>query len=287
VIFEVRAGNGQVGRIGETLSTTSTITSDGDGLAALDVWQLGTVPDQVNCVVARLASGEAGEITFFATPIDLPRVHEVWPPNGHELSSIDLDRLRDRERGLYIKFTHIMSGDNLSDPDPWLRLWQVISQDEGTPVMVTRVELTRLTSGGTSPLSDSEDVSYGLPEGVVPDPNIAFPPMSFLLMIESEQDRIVDVQQVMLDADYAGTKLQFSATGLWRGDLTHTITLLQALWDMPPNDLRQFEASILDQLSNTTAPSLPFSGDGVSGGRFHSWFTLGAINPDASEIQPS
>lgn len=99
--------------------------------------------------------------------------------------------------------------------------------------------------------------------------------MAFLLAVRLTGTGITDTSGRLLDADFAGTSLDFNAVGV-SPDVSAK-TLFDALWDMNPGDTLTFEgARFAKKLLPVSPTALPAkgSGDGSPGGLFHSAFKV-------------
>jgi hypothetical protein len=150
-----------------------------------------------------------------------------------------------------------MDDSSLQTPEPWLRLWAIRNREPESPEAV--VEVHRIPLAFSGPADDP----------VIGDPGLTvvykleespheFVPCRFLIQMRSEGGNIVDTSAtpLQLDADFAGTVVD--------------LDLLTTVWN---TDDDQFTQELWSGLAGSGA-SLPQSGDGAAGGRFHSFFEV-------------
>lgn len=277
VVFEVEAGGGQIGAEAANLSSRFETLSMADGKAQLPFWNLGPNPGE-NRTAARIAAGAPAKIIFQATAklvdVILPVVTDIWPTNGAALERADAERLISDTGGLKLTFNREMNGDNLGDPDPWLGLWLVRSTPSGFVVREVppsiRVFRIGLIPRGPVPTRASSTVSYKLsfPVAVAPD---QLNGLFFLVVIRAAGSNIADTASVLLDADFAGTALDFTMIGLSRE--SYTVGLIDALWNVPFDQGHEFSPDLFaDKIAALASLPATGSGNGTPGGLFHSWF---------------
>lgn len=238
--------------------------------------------DMILCLAARI-----DECCAPANPV----ITKVWPANGATLSEEKgLKDLFSPEKGLELTFDRKMDGAKLGAPDPWLGLW-LVRTPRGTTAerdpLATAFRV-KLTTVGPTPAPSSSKANYALNvsgaagttevrmmrelsgTGVSRDQG-----MAFLLVIRSKGTDITDTSGKSLDADFAGTGLDFDAAGV--SPDARNKKLFEALWEMKPGDSRTFEgARFTKKLFLATPIALPAkgSGDGTPGGLFHSAFKV-------------
>jgi hypothetical protein len=267
VTFDVTDGGGAIGATLATLGPSFTVNTDASGDATLPIWRLGPTPGSQQHVTARIASGAF--VTFSAKAervpaVNPPVIRAIWPPNGAQLgpnaSNIEQRWFREFREApqLQITFDRKMRQSQLNAPDPWLRLVAIISSrpEVNAPSFAVRIPLT---------YEGTENAPILGVAGVTEQYRIEVPRIvaattaRYLVQIRAEADNIVDaaVPPLMLDADFAGTRLAPAQ--------------LDALWALNGN--APADAATVAALVSGAA-TLPQSGDGTPGGRFHSWFEV-------------
>jgi hypothetical protein len=264
VTFAIDAGGGALGATMGTLGPSFTIKTNASGDATLPLWRVGPTPGSVQRVRASIASGPF--VIFDAKAQDVPVanppvVRVIWPPNGAILARnrpsperewVDLFR---REPAIEITFDRKMRQAQLAAPEPWVRMVAVIGRD-GRQFSAMRIGL--FDAGAVAaPILGVSGVTQRyrceVPGALLRER------VRFLVQIDSRNGEIVEAGPpgLELDAEFAGTQL--------------TQAQLDTLWQLSgqaPSDQATFDA-----LKSGTA-TLPQSGDGTPGGRFHSWFEV-------------
>ncbi|MDB4881870.1 MAG: putative rane protein [Gemmatimonadetes bacterium] len=268
VTFTVDAGGGSIGATTATLGATFTAKTDAAGEATLPVWKLGPTPGSVQRVRASIPNGAFVVFNAKAEPAPVanpPVIRAIWPPNGAQLGANSpspernwFKRFRELQT-LEITFDRKMRQAQLQSPEPWLRMFALVSRGGVENVATTAVRI--LMGYDTTVASPVLGVS-GVTERYRLDVPAALfrQDVRFLIQIDSSSGNIVEAgaPNLELDADFAGTKL--------------TKSQLDKLWPLTgsaSSDLATFNA-----LANGPAAPLPQSGDGTPGGRFHSWFEV-------------
>jgi hypothetical protein len=269
VTFSVAAGGGSIGGSVSTLGATFTANTDASGDATLPLWRLGAMAGSLEAVKAGIASGAS--VTFHANaerpPVQNPPVIlAIWPPNGVQLSANANDeqvrswfKMFREKPGLEITFDRRMRQAQLGKPDAWLRLYALVRKgDSGTNDTVVAQRIP-LAYGGTvsSPLLGVGGVTERY-DAKVPAALFRMP-VRFLVQIDAQGGNIVEAgaPNLLLDAEFAGTRL--------------TQEQLDKLW--PLTDSAASDVATFNALASGSA-TLPQSGDGTPGGRFHSWFEV-------------
>jgi hypothetical protein len=264
VTFTIDAGGGKLGATAATLGATFTIKTNPSGDATLPLWQLGPTPGSVQRVRASISSGAF--VIFDAKAQDVPVanppvVRMIWPNNAVSLSSNAQSPVRDWFKAfrtapsIEITFDRKMGQSQLDAPEPWARMVAITVRDQRVFV-ATRIGLFY---AGTEP-APTLGVSGVTERYRLEVPGALFrQPTRFLVQIDSRSGAIVEAGPpgLELDAEFAGTKL--------------TAVQLDKLWQLTgqePSDQATFDA-----LQGGTA-TLPQSGDGTPGGRFHRWFEV-------------
>jgi hypothetical protein len=191
---------------------------------------------------------------------DLPVILAIWPPNAIELSDDPASphvlwwRRWNAEPRIEITFNHQMAKPALANADPWLRVYQIHNYGSN------EIQLQKLVINHAGPAPGDGELGipgfteiYGL-EPLPADPGQT--PPRFLVLIRAEGTAIQDTSSppLLLDAEYAGTKL--------------TTAQVDEIWKIEAGGLPW----LWDALADTGA-TLPQSGNGVEGGRFESWFS--------------
>jgi hypothetical protein len=202
-----------------------------------------------------------------------PVIIKTRPANGAHTEALP-------ERILEIRFDRAMHHDMLAAPDRWLGVWFVrrgdaIAEDIPYTSLVVRMQLEYNDLPGGGPASE---VSYRLKKGwehAFPD-GLYKKDIRVLVVAFARSNSIVsDGDNVLLDAEFKGTQLDFDQKGLFLRDLN--LTLTEALRNMNPGDQGIFSKALFDGLSSTgTPPDIPpaGTGDGNPGGLFQSFFIL-------------
>ncbi len=159
---------------------------------------------------------------------------------------------------LTLQFNRPMREDQLAGPDAWLRVWAVTPCDgQGTRVDVQRLELTYVEQSelhASTPQERSWLVRYDICPHRVP---LSRPFVRFLVTMRAHGANIQSIEGVLLDPTFAGTRLEWDQVlNVWNTDAKGSATL--------PIPYDRFDAS---------GHQLP-SGDGRTGGLFHSVFRL-------------
>jgi hypothetical protein len=270
VTFTVTAGGGAIGDVPPAVpGPTIAPSTNAAGETETPIWQLGATAGDPQQVVAKIPNGAF--VTFNATAtaapaVNPPVVRAIWPPNGAELgpNSPNPDAKwfrRWRESQLIqITFDRKMRASQVQAPDPWLRMWAIIKNPGGanvtTPFAAIRILLGHSGTVATPILGVS---------GVTEEYRAEVPRIvnaqeaHFLVQIEAKGGNIMDAggAPLLLDAEFEGTKL--------------TAAQLDALFPLggiSPVTAAEFAAYV------GTGATLPQSGDGTPGGRFHSIFTV-------------
>jgi hypothetical protein len=191
-----------------------------------------------------------------APAVQPPAVVAIWPPNAARLSPQSEDEtLREwyeqwqASPHLEITFDREMFTDQLVQPAPWLRVW-MFRWDRTLRRENLQVQPIDLVYDGRGTAAFS--ARYRLDDIAADEA-----PIRYLVQIRAEGNTIVSAQGLLLDADFAGTGL--------------TQEQLGALWQIQTDTrFARRQQSVWDGLVAAHA-RLP-SGDGLVGGRFHSWF---------------
>lgn len=226
--------------------------------------------------------------------VTAPVVVDVYPPPAVKVTVAEVrDRLGFEAGGVAISFSRAMNQARLDSPDEWLRLVALAASGEvvraGTarafpvPLELDRTEETTLdgSEGFTAyyrfrPI----EVADPTPTSVREEAEVSAAPVAgadlleliesaglavrFLLVARSDDvTQIVDAedQPELLDADYAGTRLEPS--------------MLDLFWDLSQL-LPVLPGSLLGAIgfpSGESPPNLP-SGNGIEGGVFHTYFDV-------------
>ncbi len=264
VTFTIDAGGGKLGATTATLGSTFTVKTNASGDATLPLWQLGPTPGSVQRVRASISNGAF--VVFDAKAQDVPVanppvVRMIWPNNAVSLTTNAPSPVRDWFKAfrttpsIEITFDRKMRQSQLDVPEPWARMVAISERDQRV-FFAIRIGLFY---AGTEP-APTLGVSGVTERYRLEVPSSLFrAPTRFLVQIDSRSGAIVEAGPpgLELDAEFAGTKL--------------TQTQLDKLWQLTgqePSDQATYDA-----LKGGTA-TLPQSGDGTPGGRFHSWFEV-------------
>jgi hypothetical protein len=264
VTFTIDAGGGKLGAAMATLGSTFKPKTNASGDATLPLWQLGPTPGSVQRVRASIAGGAF--VIFDAKAQDVPAadppvVRMIWPNSGVSLSDAQPSPVRDwykafrRTPSIELTFDRKMRQAQLESPEPWMRMVAVTLRDQRTFVAM-RIGLFYAGNEPAPTLGvsgETERYRCELPVALFRAPT------RFLVQIDSRVGAIVEAGPpgLELDADFAGTRL--------------TQVQLDTLWQLTgqePSDQATFDA-----LKNGP-DTLPQSGEGTPGGRFHSWFEV-------------
>jgi hypothetical protein len=271
VTFRVRGGGGSVLDASNNPQAQFTLPSDTNGLAKV-AWQIGPNAG-LNTLEASIASG--AQVVFSALgQLEVshpPVITDYTPGLGADMDSGDLKRFF--EEGFELFFDREMNSQDLENPEQWLALWFVGPLDPAAPP-------------GQGP-------AVGIrAELMLADPNPAAPSASarYKFAIEITIEELVDrgfrgllaayaagntirgeADGVLLDADFAGTILDFQKTGLYPKEPGRS--LLDIVFKLPAHQRLEFRPELYDGLQTGAGPSLP-SGDGTPGGIFSSWFGI-------------
>jgi len=264
VTFTIDAGGGALGATLGTLGATFTVKTNASGDATLPLWRLGPTPGSVQRVRASIASGAF--VIFDAKAQDAPVanppvVRMIWPNNAVSLNTNAPSPVRDWFKAfrttpsIEITFDRKMRQSQLDLPEPWARMVAITQRDQRAFVAMR----IGLFYAGTEP-APTLGVSGVTERYRLEVPGALFrEPTRFLVQIDSRAGAIVEAGPpgLELDAEFAGTKL--------------TPVQLDKLWQLTgqePSDQATFDAL------KTGSATLPQSGDGTPGGRFHSWFEV-------------
>lgn len=269
VTFDVESGGGEIGDDPANLGATFSVDTDANGIASLPVWRLGPTAGQQR-VRASIAAGMPAQVVFRATAlqpeVELPVIRAIWPPNAAQLTGATTGgQLNEwwirflRQPRIELTFNHAMDPADLNQPDPWLRVFQLRSFGQN------EIQVTPLNIGyagaGSSTLGESGSTEiYRLSfsrEGLQDELGLRF-----LVLIRAVSGSIVDTSApaLLLDAEFGGTQL--------------TEDRREEIWQLEGQQM--FPQEAWDALIDTGA-TLPQSGDGSEGGRFQSWFAVGAL----------
>jgi hypothetical protein len=269
VKFEVVAGGGEIGASTSSLGATFTTNTDANGDATLPVWRLGPTAGSVQQVKASIASGPFVVFNAKAEEVpvaDPPVIRVIWPPNGAQLGPNASPQEQQWFRRfiespeLQITFDRQMRTSHLQAPEKWLRLFALMARDRVVEANANIVAIP-IALGYAGPTNTPILGVSGATERFRADvPRELFRQVTrFLVQVDAQSGNITEANPpgLLLDAEFAGTKL--------------VLAQLDKLWPITaptPSDLATFNA-----LTNSGA-TLPESGDGVPGGRFHSWFEV-------------
>ncbi|MGH7577407.1 MAG: hypothetical protein ACREM1_20040 [Longimicrobiales bacterium] len=265
VTFDIQSGGGAIGDDPTNLGVSFSTTTDATGLATLPHWRLGPAAGP-QLVRASIAAGMPAQVIFRAAAlepeIELPVVRAIWPPNAAQLArDAASEELVEwffrflRQPHIELTFNHKMADPNLSQPDPWLRVFQLRSFGENeiqvTPLGIGYAGAAPGSTLGVTGFTEVYRVDFS--QDALGDAL----GVRFLVLIRAGNDNIVDTSSppLMLDAEFGGTTLTENRIGeIWQ--LTGQQFFPQEVWD-----------ALVD-----TGAVLPHSGDGSEGGQFHSWF---------------
>jgi hypothetical protein len=224
----------------------------------------------LNTVEASINDG--AQVVFTALGVQTakaPVITAAWPENRKNLNTAEVTRLM--KTGLELSFDQVMDGGTLSKPDNWLGVW--LFYRKGDAAAGTTVALRAILTLA-APAQDSDKASYilSLPNVGTPQDLIKRWRIGLLAANASGVSIIATQSKLLLDADFAGTGLDFTKTGLSQKD--PALSLLDALNKMGPGTQAPFTADVHNNLANANPPGLP-SGDGTPGGLYHSYFGLG------------
>lgn len=182
-----------------------------------------------------------------------PVVTAVWPPNASSVNEQDewLALWTEQPR-LALTFDRRMNEDQLTDPAQvaaWLRVWQVEDQGE---IIVRPLEM------GLMELTDQFLDTQGFTAVYALRVEAVELPARYLIQMNARAGNITDesAPPLLLDAEFNGTRL----TGAQRN----------RIWTIDEETVFG-ERDIWERLVDTGA-TLPQTGDGNEGGRFHGWF---------------
>ena len=269
VTFDVIAGGGVIGASPGALAAQFTVVTNAAGDAALPVWRLGTVAGSSQQVKASISDGAF--VIFDAKAADVPVAHPpvvraIWPPNGVQFSSTSTAAekkwLREFTESPHIKITfdRKMRQSDLQKPDTWLHMFAFIARGSNQSVGSTNVAFRLLLAYDGTVADPIPGVS-----GVTESYRIELPgefgrlDTRYLIQMDPSGGGITESggAGLMLDAKFDGTKL--------------SLTQLDNLW--PLTGSAATDAATLTALTNGSM-TLPQSGDGTPGERFHSWLEV-------------
>jgi hypothetical protein len=274
VTFDVVPGGGKIGDTPGTLGGSFSIDTDTAGIATLPIWVLGPNPGAQR-VTARIDPGAVPSLVTFiakAEPavVDLPVVRVIWPTNAVTLDPRSPDPVvRDWIRQWFqsprieVTFSHKMNAAQLGAPDPWLRVFMLLSLGQNE-IQVRRLNVAHHGAPAQPILTDAGFAELFALRGFEPNMLLAGP--RFLVQMRAQSGSIVDTNAPpqLLDAEFRGTKLTpVQLDQIWK--VTAPQMVPQAIWD-----------AFVD-----TGEHLPHSGEGNEGGLFQSWFEIVRIDTPA------
>ena len=268
VTFEVLAGGGRIGSSPAALGPAPLSRNTNAAGDADIVWELGPTPGSVQQIKASISNGAFVIFNAKAQAVPVanpPVVRAIWPPNGAKLGPNEpqpaqswLRDFREVPR-IQLTFDRKMLVAQLQTPETWLRMYGFIRRGNVTvslPPIVTRLKLAYAGPIATPVLGVSgvtEEYRVEIPDVFLREDT------RYLVQIRAAGGNIIEAGApgLLLDAEFDGTKL--------------TLPQLDKVWpvdDPTPTDIATF--SSLTSGSQT----LPQSGDGTPGGRFHSRFEV-------------
>jgi hypothetical protein len=202
-----------------------------------------------------------------AIPIaDPPVVRAIWPRNGIKLGANEPAPAQqwflEWQRGprIQLTFDRKMNAVQLNAPDPWLRVYAFIQQSSNLavsqPPLVRRILLSHIGPTGSPLIGISgvtEEYALEIPTA------LRRTDTRYLVQINAQSGNIVEAGPpgLLLDAEFDGTKLK--------------LTQLDKIW--PVDDATATDMNTFSALASGSQ-TLPQSGNGIPGGRFHSWFEV-------------
>ena len=271
VTFRVRGGGGSVLDTANTPQSDITVVSSASGMAKA-TWQIGPNAG-LNTLEASIASG--AQVVFSAlgqAEVTHPPVITKFEPSlGDELNDESLKILF--ENGIIFAFDREMHAQDLDTPEKWLALWFVGPKDPAaptgqSPAIAMRAELHLADPNPAAPSAFAR-YKFSLEMGMDDLRDRGF---RGLLAAHAAGNNIRgDTDGVLLDADFAGTLLEFQKIGLYFED--PNLPLGEALFNLAPHHIEQFDPALYNGLQTSVPPALP-SGDGTPGGIFSSWFSI-------------
>lgn len=271
VVFRVRGGGGAVLDAANTPQPHITVASDPNGLAKAS-WQIGPSAG-LNTLEASIASG--AQVVFSALGqvevVHPPVIKDYDPKLGIELTDEGLKILF--EEGVRLFFDREMNAQDLQSPEKWLALWFVGPEDPAappgqSPVIAMRAELILAEPAPPAPSAFAR-YRVALEMGI--DQLIKRNFRGLLAARAAGNNIRGDSDGVLLDADYAGTMLDYQRTGLLFSD--PSLPLGEVLFKINPHQMEQFDPAFYLMLTTGAPPALP-TGDGQPGGMFSSWFSI-------------
>lgn len=271
VTFRVRGGGGGVLDASNTSQPEITMPSSPTGLAKA-IWQIGPNPG-LNTLEASIASG--AQVVFSALGqaevVHPPVIKEFDPGLEKELTPDDLELLL--KEGFRLFFDREMNAQDLDTAKQWLALWFVGPREPGAPPGQRKIIAMRaeLHLADPQPAAPSAFARYTFALEMSMD-ELVKRGFRGLLLARAEGSNIRgNSDGVLLDADFAGTLLDFHKTGLYLQD--PAMPLGEALFTLSPHHLEEFAEAFYDGIQTGAVPALP-TGDGQPGGVFSSWFAI-------------
>ncbi|MEO5817971.1 MAG: hypothetical protein ABIT20_22070 [Gemmatimonadaceae bacterium] len=271
VTFEVIAGGGRIGVTAGALgSAPISPTTNAAGDAEFR-WELGPTAGSPQQVKASIANGAF--VIFNAkaqqgAPVALPPVVlQIWPKNGAQLGANAPQPERtwfsdfQKIPRIQITFDRKMDVGQLKTPTPWLRVYGVTrptNTSVSLPPQVTRLQIGYAGAIGAPALGSVGGVTEEYRVDVTPA--LRRSDTRFLVLIDASAGNIIEAGPpgLLLDAEFNGTKL--------------TTKQIDKLWDVDTTPTATDNATFANIASDTQ--TLPQSGNGIPGGRFHSWFEV-------------
>jgi hypothetical protein len=251
VTFHVQAGAGQVAA-GGAAADAVIVPSSGGGQAAATL-TLGATPGPAS-VEATLEDG--ARVVFSAWGVPPPPAEPPVVLGTVPAPAAVIDPGDGADGSAWVKtpvlevvFDQKMDDANLAVPDDWLRLWAVSDPGDARTGRVRRLPLGLADVQGDGPSTASYRVDLALDGGGV----------AVLVQMRAEGTAIMSAAAPLqlLDAEFGGTAVPPE--------------ILEKIWAV--DAAASFPRALWDALTDTGA-RLPKSGDGSSGGLFHSWFKI-------------
>jgi hypothetical protein len=271
VTFRVRGGGGAVLDASNNPQPHFTIDSGSAGTAKA-FWQLGPNAG-LNTLEATITNG--AQVVFSALGqaevTHPPVIKDYDPALGKEMNIGALVKFF--EQGILIFFDREMNAQDLQTPEKWLALWfaapeKLDAQPGDSPIIAMRAELML---ADPAPAAPSAFARYRLSLEMTPDDMMKRGFKGLLVARAAGSNIRGESDGVLLDADFAGTLLNFSQPGLYPQD--PALPLGEALFNLGPHHFEEFDPAFYAGITTGVAPALP-TGDGQPGGMFSSWFSI-------------
>lgn len=241
------------------------ISTDHEGYAELPggMWRLQPQPP-VQSLTAEIAEGNPKQVIFHASlvSIDYPRITAIWPPNASVLrKDSNTFEIWNKDPGFEITFNRSMKEDALKNPDFWLRVWQAHQDSVAGKLVLQQIKI-KFNGSSQQPMLGIPGSTYAYRLDDTYDVRAS---ARWLVQIMAQGSNIVDMQDHLLSAEFAGTDLDSSQ--------------LDDIWDKDEIAyIGQDAQDVWNAISGNNPPDLPSGAPDKSGGRFHSWFEIAELH---------